>query len=431
MFISYLKFKKLLCHGDQIVLHTDRNIYCETCQALVLNVTKHLTQDLDFLLSCEVAQYYANWSGDVNVPCKVKIINIPGIMPTEIIVPYSNLMHVIELLGVANQEFIVRKNKSFDKKITLKKKILENFIKQYVNMIQDLKYEDQDIQTIITAVLDQMKNMYEDKNVFEYYLNVLCPYVKTCCDFKPVEKENTDTTPGLFFQTLSQDATEIRSYFGRYCIPFDVIYLMIYCYLCHTNLDLIANFTFDLIARVCRDYFNQNHKYLESTDKILHKLISYKQNTPLHFLIQCVRKGEVVDHISQEFLEKYGELQQLVLNEFVKNVSTPTDTIQKYAFSQTFPFILFPNGPNYYGFMCMMGYLMKKIHMKSATFEKGTFANAKKILKFVEGYAQKIAIFQTEGTPVIYWNLDMLKLFIGSDNNLIEKFKDIVELLHQ
>lgn len=429
-FTSYLKFKKLLCHDENVVLRENRNIYCSTCNGHVLDVNAHLTLEVDFLISCQVAHYYARWCGDVNVPCRIKIINVPGIMPSEVIVPYSNLINAIELLKVANQEFIVRNNPLFDKKPTLQNKILEEFIKNYVKNVETLQYEDSDVQTIITAVLDQMKNMYEDKNIFKYYSDILCPYVKSCHPSQPVVKECTVMSPGEYFLALSQDAVEIRNIFGKLSIPFDVIYIMIYCYLCHTDLNLIANFTFDLIARICRGYFNDINKYGECTHKILNRCISYKHNTPLHFLIQCIRKGQVVNHVSQEFLEKYGELQQLVWNEFTKIVSTPNDQILKYAFSQSFPFIVFPNGPNYYGFMSMMGYLMKKINLKTGSFEKGTLANSKRIFKFVEMCTTKIAEFDKEGTQVLFWDMQVLKLFISSDESLIEQFTDILNLLN-
>lgn len=428
-FTSYLKFKKLLCHDENVVLRDDRNVYCGTCDEHVLDVNAHLTRDVDFLISCQVAHYYARWSGDVHVPCRIKIVNVPGIMPSEVIVPYSNLINAIELLKAANREFIFRNNPLYDKKSTLQNKILEEFIKNYVNNMETLQYENPDVQTIVISVLDQMKNMYEDKNIFKYYSDILCPYVKSCHASPSVVRQCTVSSPGEYFLALSQDAVEIRNVFGKFSIPFDVIYIMIYCYLCHTDVNLVANFTFDLIARICRGYFNDINKYGECMDKILNRCVSYKHNTPLHFLIQCIRRGQAVDHVSQEFLEKYSELQQLVGNEFAKIVSTPNDQILKYAFSQSFPFTIFPNGPNYYGFTSMMGYLMKKIHLKTGSFEKGTLSNSKRIFKFVEMYTTKIAEFEMEGTPVLFWNLEVLQLFIGSDENLIEQLKDILNLL--
>lgn len=428
-FTSYLKYKNLLCHDENVIVRDNRDVFCGTCDGFVMNVGMHLTQDLDFLISCQVAQYYANWTGDVEVPCKIKIVNIPGIMPAEVIVPYSSLLNAIELLKTANSEFIHRNNPLFDKKPTLKNKILEKFISNFVDSIQHLTYQDEDVQTIITSILEQMKNLYEDQNIFKYYLNVLCPYVKSCCPSSILVRQCTVRSPGEYLLMLSQDATDIRNQFGKLAIPFDVIYIMIYCYLCHSNVDLIANFTFDLIARVCRGYFNDVNKYGEATNRILNKCISYKQNTHLHFLIQCIRKGQTVEHISQDFLEKYSELQQLVWNEFTKTVSTPNDQIQKFAFSQSFPFIIFPSGPNYYGFMVMLGYLMKKICVKTGSFEKGTLSNSRKIFKFVEMYTTKIGDFEMQGTQVLFWNVEVLKLFIGSDASLLAQFKDVLELL--
>lgn len=427
-FISYLKYKNLLCHGKKVVLE-ERIIYCQECNNEIINMTDHLTKELDFLTSCQVAKYYVDWSGDDDIPCKIKIIHIPGIMPADLIVPYSHLLNATELLGMANQEFIIQKNDHFNKKESLKKKILEEFAQNYRH--PNLKFEQQDVQTIIMSLLEQMQLLFEGVDVFEFYFNVLCPYVKSCQNTKSevVVKENDISSPGEFFLTVTQDANEIRAHFGKYCVAFDVVYVLIYLYLCKSNEEILVNFAMDLIARICRGYFNESNKYIKTTDKIIKKLVNYKQNTQLYFLIKCIRKGEVVEHISLEFMQKYGELQQLILNEFTKQVSAPTGYIQKYAYSNCFPFVLFPNTPNYIGFICMLGYVMNKLTPNSGTFEKGILSNAKFILKFVEDTARKIAEFETEGTKVLYWNSDVLQLYLSYDESVVKKIADIVSLL--
>ncbi|GFR09523.1 hypothetical protein TNCT_392731 [Trichonephila clavata] len=163
-------------------------------------------------MSCQIAHYYAKWSGDINVPCRIAIIGIPGIVPTKNgIISYANLLSALELLGVANQEFIVAKNSHFDKNSTLKNKILESFVQNYMKMVKDLKYDHEDIEQIIKSLLNQMTNMFNDSHIFHYFLTVLCPYVKAIQEFTPVEITYDTDSPGAFFKQLSDNATEIRA----------------------------------------------------------------------------------------------------------------------------------------------------------------------------------------------------------------------------
>lgn len=430
-FTSYLKFKNLLCHDENIHVEGEqRDIYCLTCKGYVLNLNKHLTQELDSLLSCQIAQYYANWSGDIHVPCKIKIVNIPGIMPSEIIVPYSILINVIKLLEVVNQEFIFQKNKNFEISMTLQNKILKNFINQYSNISSKLQIDESDsesdgTQKLLDYAIQQISSKFNDKQLFEYYINELCPYVKSCLEFSPEVKESVITSPGEYFLILSNDATRIRSCFSKFSIYFDLIYLMIYSYLCQEEHDLLVNFTFDFISRLCKGYFDDTNVYIEYAKKIINNCVSYKQNTHLHYLIQHIRKGEIVEHLSQEFLENYSELQQVVWNEFVKVISAPNDQFQKYAFSQSYPFALFPNGANYYAFIITLAYLSSKIVFKTASFEKGTILTAKKIFHFIEENMNNISNFQKEGSPILCWNKDTLDMYLSIDKNLINNIKEL------
>lgn len=429
--ITYLKQKNLLCH-DTNVRFEDRKIFCNTCQLLILDVNQFV-KEARFLESCQVAHLFAHWTGDVNVPCKIQISGIPGIMPDDnLMISYSNLMNVIELLGSTNQEFIIAKSHNFNKSLILQKRILENFLKNYMTMISELKYDDESVQTVVVSLLDQMKFVFEETNVFDYFLNVLCPYVKSCKseNFQPITKVYNVHTPGELLMHLSQDATLIRKKFSKYCIPFDVIYIMIYCYLCSSNTDMVANFVFDLIVRICKGYFNETTHYQTILSQLVKKHITCKQNIKLHYIVNCMSRGEAKDYMSADFLEKYSELHQILANEFYRTVSAPTEQVQKYAFTQSFPYTLFPNSANYNGFVCMLGYVTKKLNSsKNAIYEKGLFSNAKEIFKFIENYTHKIKEFDSEGEPVPYWTTDIFMLFMSSDDKLVDTFKNIIQLL--
>lgn len=484
MFLTYLQENGFLCHDrEKEFVIKDRQITCKICKRLILDVNKHLTVDTLPMLSCYLAELYANWTGDLQVPCRIVIRNIPGIQPCFVQISYLNLIYAIQLLGTVNQDFILCKNHKFDMKSTLKAKIMENFIGNYMQMIEEIEYEKEGIEKILKTFLRQLKECLSTSkyNIFEYYNKIISPYVKTFDDTVREESLNI-SSPGEFFEHLSKNATEIRKHFAKYCLPFDIMYIMIYCFVCHKNLDVVANFVFDLIARICNNYFDEMTHYQQICQKVLHTHVNYNKNNILYFLIKEIQKGGAVDLLSIEFYNNFAILQQLVFTEFCKHVTTPSETIKKFAFAQSFPFILFPNASNYYGFVCMMGFATSKLSIKHAQFEKGALASARKIMLFIESYYRKIRNFgngrptpvskikellsreasndedrelqkhisieylktQLNGEnlsdlpdthvlllsyPVEFWTLEIFQVFIGAEENLLTNLENFLDLL--
>lgn len=484
MFLTYLQENGFLCHANEKeFVIKDRQIMCKICKRLILDVDKHLTADTLPMLSCYLAKLYANWTGDLQVPCRIVIRNIPGIQPCFVQISYLNLMHAIQLLGTANQDFILCKNHQFDMKSTLKAKIMENFISNYTKMIEAIQCKEGEIENILKTFLRQLKEYLStnEYNLFEYYLKVIVPFIKT---FDGTTREETlnVNSPGEFFEHLSGNATEIRKHFAKYCLPFDIMYIMIYCFACHKNLDVVANFVFDLIARICNGYFDEQTHYQRICENVLHANVNYEKNTPLYYVIKQIADGEAMDSLSIEFYNNFAILQQLVFTEFCKSVTTPTEAIKKFAFAQSFPFILFPSASNYYGFISMISFATSRLSIKHAQFEKGALANARKIMHFIESYYRKIRNFgngrpttvskikellankasneedrdlqqhlsveyletQLKGEnlfdlpdshvllishPVEFWTLDMFQIFIGAEADLLKNLRIFLELL--
>lgn len=429
MFVTYLKDNGFLCHDkNEIHINENRQLFCKVCNRLILDVNKHLTIDTLPIFSSFLAKHYANWTGDVHVPCRIVIKDIPGIEPRYVEISYFNLINTIELLGTLNQDFIQCKNHHFDVKVTLKSKILENFIDYYMNMINTIEYDKEDIEKILKAILRQMKESFNtnDYNIFEYYLNIICPYVKTFDSTVREEIVNVDC-PGEFFVHLSQNATIIRKHFGKYCLPFDVIYIMIYCFACHKDLDIVANFVFDLIARLCNKYFDEPTKYQEKCKTLVNTHIHFSKKSELYHITKALQEGKAAEIFSIDFYDKFAKLQQLIFAEFCKVVSTPSDVITKFAFSQSFPFILFPNSANYYSFMCMMGYATSKLNLKHvAHFEKGASSSARQIMHFVEDYVHKVENFG-KGT---FMKISQIKEVLSSPEECPLK-KDLMEYIQK
>lgn len=428
MFVTYLKENRFLCHDkNEILIGPDRQLFCKICNRLILDVNKHLTVDTLPILSSFLAKHYANWTGDIHVPCRIAIKDIPGIKPGYVEISYFNLLNAIELLGTVNQDFILCKNYSFDIKGTLKAKILENFIKYYMDMVDSIEHKNEDIEIILKALLKQMKDVFNsnDVSIFDYYFKVICPYVKTFDNTVREETINVDC-PGEFFLHLSKNATEIRKHFGKYCLPFDIMYIMIYCFACYKCLDLVVNFVFDLIARICNKYFDEPTFYQQSCKNILNTLVHYDKNTELYYTIKNIQNGEASEVFSFEFYNKFAKLQQLLFAEFSKSISTPSEIITKFAFSQSFPFILFPNSFNYYGFMCMIGYSTSKLNLKKyAHFEKETCTKAREIFKFIEKYSKRVENF-ANGT---FLKVSEIKCILNSSEENKQFKADIQKLL--
>lgn len=481
MFVTYLKQNGFLCHDKtDILIGQDRQLFCKVCKRLILDVNKHLTVDTLPMLSSFLAKHYANWTGDLHVPCRIAIKDIPGIKPGYVEISYFYLLNAIELLGTVNQDFISCKNYHFDIKGTLKAKILENFIKYYMDMVDNIEHSNEDLEVILKGLLKQMKDVFNtnDVSIFNYYFKVICPYVKTFDNTVREETLNVDC-PGEFFLHLSKNATEIRKHFSKYCLPFDIIYIMIYCFACHKSLDLVVNFVFDLIARLCNKYFDEPTFYQESCKNLLNTLVKHDKKTEFYYLIKEIQNGNASQMFSFKFYNKFAKLQQLLFAEFSKSISTPSEIITKFAFSQSFPFFLFPNSSNYYAFMCMMGYSTSKLNLKNyAHFEKETCTNAREIFTFIETYAKRVENFAngmflkvseiksilsspkenkqlkadiehtliTNGKDlqnmdneemiciypkVEFWTLDHFNLFVSKDEDILQQLTKFMHLLMQ
>lgn len=430
MFLEYLKYLNLPCHGEQNIIVADRKVSCTECHAVLMDVPSHIAS-LRFRESSLFVKYYVEKTGDLQIPCKVVLLDVPGIRPTEFEVPYQRLLSAIQLFGVVNGEFFdYTGGDLFQRSLTLRSKIIEHFISNYISMVHGLKYEREDIDSLIKSLLEQMKNVFDTDqyNIIEYYLNVLCPYVKGLRPFRLMERRLDVESAGDCFVQLSRDAVTIRQEFGRFCIPFDIMFVMIYAYLCSSDLELVANFVFDLLARICRGHFDDRSLVHSICENAVAKEISFKNNTDLHYLVKNFREGTVMDLISMEFIEKFSRMQKLILIEFNKHFVAPNATVQSYAFSQAFPFVLFPPRSDYYAFMCAIGFLLRKIDTTHGRFEKGVVANSKRIFRFIAAYTRKVVEFEV-GQMVDYWTLDLFKLFLSSDEDLVEKFKEFLELL--
>lgn len=452
MFVTYLEENGFLCHDkNEIDIGENRQLFCKICKRLILDVNKHLTIETLPMLSSFLAKHYAKWTGDLHVPCRIVINEIPGIKPSYVQITYFNLLNAIQLLGTANQEFILCKNHQFDATSTLKAKILENFINNYMTMVNNIRIEnDKNVEEILKFALRQMKENFNASNydIFKYYLDVICPYLKTLDSTVREEVINTEC-PGEFFLHLSKNATDIRSHFGKYCLPFDMLYVMIYCFACHENLNVVINFVLDLIARICTKYFDEPVKYHDMCKKILDSQISHSKNTHLFYLIKNIKEGKVVELFNEKFYNNFAELQQLISTHFNKAVSTPSEMITKFAFSQSFPFVLFPESSNYYGFVCMIGYGTSKINFKKGTFEPKTCENAKAIMYFIENYIKKMRnfangkmkvsqiqnspddeqIIETGDSTVEFWTLDVFQLFLSVYQEMEKDLKMFLQLL--
>ena len=461
MFVTYLKENGFLCHDkNEIEVGENRQLFCKKCKKLILDVNKHLTEETLPMLSSFLAKHYATWTGDLHVPCRIVIKGISGIEPCYVKISYFNLLNTIQLLGTANQEFILCTNHQFDVKSTLKAKILENFINNYMTMVNNIHIEnDKNVEEILKFALRQMKENFNtcNYNIFKYYFDVICPYIKTLDSTVREEVINTEC-PGEFFLRLSKNATEIRSYFGKYCLPFDMLYVMIYCFACHENLNVVINFVLDLIARICNKYFDEPVKYHDMCKKILDSQVCFSKNTPLYHLVKNIREGRVAQMFNEKFYNNFAELQQLISTHFNKAVSTPSEMITKFAFSQSFPFILFPESSNYYGFVCMIGYGTSKINFKKGTFEPKTCENAKAVMFFIENYIKKMRNFangymkvaqpknmlhsgmlkdnldydsmlNTGDSTVEFWTLEVFQLFLSVYQEMEKDLNTFINLL--
>ncbi|GBM71694.1 hypothetical protein AVEN_127064-1 [Araneus ventricosus] len=394
--------KSAFCHDT--VRHDGKGIVrCLTCHSFfdIPNVVD------DPFQSSQLALEYARLTGDVNIPCNFVLADLTGIVPTRTVVPLKNLISAIQCFRTLNAPFVTSRQEGS----LPDPKILNRFLKEYGDTIMKWPKEELNEQFMFQVLL-MFKNMI-DTNFFDLYFKVLVPYVESCETEPSLERDDYDPRmpPAYQFLVESRRSTRIRQKYSKYCIAFDVLHVMIYCYVCSSDMDVVANLSFELLTRVCKgDFFGVETPYAKEVKRIVESNVSYKQNTDLYYVVRSIEKGETCEHFST-LLEKYAKLEKLVSDHFKSG--------DEFAFGQAFPSALFKSHVRYYGFLAAL--LHVSVNMKrNKTLPKGLYAIARQICTLFEELIEKIKNYKVD-----FWTMETLHLFLAQDTEFERKIREM------
>lgn len=411
-------------------------VQCNECQNIpIANVYEWIANisKTDMSEACALAQSYAQWTGDTNVPVPFAVLGIDGILAQKIKgQPLHRLVACVKILKALNAPFtehaVLEKPSSE----------MQNFLTDYMNVIASAKPQEtlkSNEQTVLNNLLQNLHSVMDSKefqeNKFDLYFEKLVPYVQACEEnWTPLMPDDDD--PIVINQLLKQlkRSEAIRKIFGKYSLPFDIFHVLVGCYACCVNIGVVANWALDLIARVCRGRFFWKEyatcRFVQQLRLTMASEFTYKRNTDLYYVIRSMQKGEGMDCLSTNF-NKYTQLEKTLK----EKIQTPSH-IHEMACNQLFPATVFENHRDQMAFAIALGHVAcnmdhgsKGIH----TVRKGTFAKARRLYHIIVQLMAQVQKFD-EQYP-LPWTIDTLKLFLVSDPTIDKSLAEMAAVVFQ
>lgn len=379
--------------------------------------------DVDHFKSSRIAEAFARYTGDVNVPLKLVLPyrELEGITPvSDIIVPLRVMHNAIHLQQLVNGPFQSDRPRA-------KPKIFQHFLEEYMTSVTRtvdaaLQQEQTAEQNILLALLKGMQQFSStDLDLFEYYSNKLAPYVKSCLPSENLIVPVVDNTAPLAKQFYLQlrNACVIRKWFSKFSVAFDVVHVMIVCYAVSTRYELVANFAFDLMARVCRgEFFHVDSPAKKRAKAILEVHASARQDSELFYALREMKTGRSEEGLSN-LIDKVGRIDELLTRHM------PDDEMGRH---QAFPAVAFDDNADYLGFVTALSHVIHSTHGGRYPIPKGAIATGRRIHRVVRMLASSIANFESDGTRV-FWTMDTFQAFLASDPDLERHISEIAAMV--
>lgn len=172
-----MEFLKLieshLCHGSSNVkLESDRSLECTVCRSKpIRDVYEFISSEKDPFVSCRLAEAYAKWTGDENVPVSYILIDVDGILPSRIIgQPLKSVRESIELFKSLNAPF----TENYDNLNTVTE-LMETFFEKYSEAVlknENLKNILPSERLVIQKVLNVMALDLKENAFFNATLKI-------------------------------------------------------------------------------------------------------------------------------------------------------------------------------------------------------------------------------------------------------------------
>lgn len=409
-------------------------IRCEECQSYPIpNVYAFIykVSEENLWEASELAQLYCMLTGDGNVPIPFALLSIDGILAKRIEgQPLRRLQDAVRLLKAINAPF------TQDEPTEMPKDAMDNFLDDYMNALSEAKRCDKNLseneEMILKHLMTHLHQVLESnefqESKFEFYFQKLVPYVKACRkDWAPLPASKPE--PNLIKQLLQelQRSQAIRKMFSQYSVPFDIFHVLLGCYVCCSDIEMVANWALDFIVRVCRgEFFWKKYEDCAFVQQILQVLkteVSYKKNTDLHYVKRALQNGEGIESLSENFT-KYMQLEK-----FVKEKLQVPSEFKDLVCQNLYPCVLFETHDMQIAFMISLGHVACNVDMKTGKVNKGVFAKARRLYNTIRNLVVQVEKFDAQDT--IPWTIETFKLFMVSDRNIDKDLNEIAKVVFE
>lgn len=431
---------KICCSPDRVVLMPGPTLICNACgKDLIGNVHQFINQPHpgDFFRSSQLAQAFADATGG-DVPMSFPLIDIKGIRDTIVFgQSVSRVKKSIRLLRALNAPFTTRPCSGGE----LNSDDTADFMSDFLNIIHEHpEAKRSNERVLLDALLQNMHDMFKgrEENPFNVYFTQLVPFVQNCLSFewKPLdaaaEPEDVNLARELYRQ-LSMSYM-IRSVHGRYVIFFEVLHIMVCMYACSSDINVVANWALDFLARICRGQFNcmryADCKFVEILKRIIQREYSNtKNNAVVKHVINPIVRGES----SEQWSEAWKPLHEMIGNvarkffDVTKGVPGP---VKELAVVLYVPAVLFRDHGDQLGFAMAYNHIRSNCGKNLEPYRKAVFKEGKRIHLLAREFVNKMNEFEKgkSGTTV-WWDMNMVHLFLLSDPDFETQIVKVVRTL--
>lgn len=427
-FLDYVRSTLCAHKNESFRVVNKQYVTCSEC-GHTLDVYEHIKDfESDPFFSQTLANSFGQLSGNIDVPCHVFVM-VDGVLPRSIFIKLSTVCRGIKLLKALNSPFYY-----YGKDFKINKTLFTNLMTEYMHLINRVCKAGDDDMMAIRAILTNMKDVFAEINLFDQYFDILVPYVKSlgvdCSGLNEMRQ------PEEFGETLYLEmrrASTVRKTFSQYCIPFDVAYVMVCCFLFGDEAEVVYNLVLDLGGRICTGYFSNIHAFLAAPvtshlrgqiETFLSKHVTPTKNVALYYHLQKYARNEVEECFSEDFLKNFG-----VLDDGIRKYLgfQDDDKLSKFTYQQTFPFLLFGDkDTEFFGFVVALAHYVSK----KPPVEKGVVSHSRRIFRFVKRCMERVRAFRRSSDDTqFFWTKDVFTLFLCSDGAFEKELKTVLNMV--
>lgn len=426
---------KICCSPETVVLMPGPTLMCNACgKDLIGNVYQYINQPHpgDFFRSSELAQAFALVSGDENVPMSFPVVDIRGIHDTIVFgQSLSRVKRSIRLLRTLNAPFTTQPYKDFNADD------MNVFMSDFLNIIHEHPEAKQSSEhMLLNALIQNMHTMLKSTkdNPLDMYYTQFVPFVQNCLTFKwtpeNVNPEDSNLARELYYQ-LSM-SYKIRAVFSRYSILFEAMHVMVCIYACCSDMNVVSNWGFDFLARACRGECNwmryPQNVFVKTIQRLIHKEYSNTRNNNIvKEVINPIVRGESAEHWSHLWMPMHF-MSEKIGSKLINTLKGYPKTVLLMAAYLYIPSVLFKDYADQAGFDIAFCHVLANCDKNRVPFKNDVFKEAKRIHILVREFVSKLCEFEKGKTPII-WDLNMVHLFLLSDEHLHDRIIRTVRTL--